>query len=563
MKKKLTAILAMLFAALFLCGSALPEGWFRADGTDEVLRFDDMPYERPDPAAFRTLAGRVTQTLTDGGGYRKTVALLEQLLTRYFSATTMYTIADIRSCRDLTDTYWAEEFAACLSALTEIGDVMEDVYLTCGASPYGDRLEREFFGPGFMEEYGEDAEEKISDAFSALMEQENSLLVEYRDLMAEPTINVRGSEVPLSDVMYDVWGQRDYNAVLGAYYEKYNPILGELYLRLMDVRKAQARELGYGSVAEMMFDIGFDRDFSVEEGYAFIQSVKTWLLPVYKRCMDEERYGSLMEGYISEEQLYGALETVARGLGGEVQQAYDFMRRNELCDLGMSEAKANMSYTAFLDDYEAPFLFVNPYGDRTDIITVTHEFGHYAEEYISCGAFRSMDLAEVFSQAMQFLSLKPLTAVLGEQDVAELRLLNLYDILDAFLWQTLFAEFELRAYQLEDPGVEDLNALMWELYKEYGLDVGVNEKAVLAWVEIAHFFEQPFYVISYPVSACCALEIYEDELTDGKGLEDYLKLAESEEIGIVAAAAEAGLQNPITDARVQEVAAFLEQQFAA
>ena len=204
MKKKLTAILAMLFAALFLCGSALPEGWFRADGTDEVLRFDDMPYERPDPAAFRTLAGRVTQTLTDGGGYRKTVALLEQLLTRYYSATTMYTIADIRSCRDLTDTYWAEEFAACLSALTEIGDVMEDVYLTCGASPYGDRLEREFFGPGFMEEYGEDAEEKISDAFSALMEQENSLLVEYRDLMAEPTINVRGSEVPLSDVMYDV-----------------------------------------------------------------------------------------------------------------------------------------------------------------------------------------------------------------------------------------------------------------------------------------------------------------------------------------------------------------------
>ena len=563
MKKKLTVILAMLLAALILSGSALPDGWFREDGTDEILRFDDMPYERPDPAAIRTLADQVIRTLEDGGGYRRTVAQLDEFFAQYFSANTMCTIADIRSCRDLTDDYWAEEYAACLSVLSEINDASEEVYLACGASPYAQRLEREYFGPGFMEEYGEDAEEKISESYSDLLEQENSLLVEYRELLTEPTISVSGHEVPLSEVLNNAQEHREYSAALLAYYTKYNPILGDLYLRLMSVRKAQAKELGYESVAEMMFDIGFDRDFTVEEGYDFIQSVKTWLLPVYTRCMDEDRYEELTEDIISQEQLFEALDTVARSLGGEVLQAYEFMRRNELCDLDMSETKADMSFTSYLDDYDAPFLFVNPYGDRTDIIAVTHEFGHFAEEYISYSVFRSMDLAEVFSQTMQFLSLRPLTAVLGEQGTAELRLLNLYDVLDTFLRQTLYAEFELRAYQMEDPGVAELNSLMWELYKEYGLDEGVNEKAVLAWVEITHFFEQPFYVISYPVSACCALEIYADELADGKGLEDYLKLAESEEVGIVAAAAEAGLQNPVTDARVQEVAAFLEQQFAA
>ena len=563
MKKKVTALLALVFALVFLCGSALPNGWFRADGSDEVLRFDDMPYERPDAAAFRGIAEKTIRTMRDGGGYRRTVAMLDELFSRYYSMNTMASIADIRSCRNLADEYWAAEYAACLSALTEIGDIMEDVYLACGASPYGERLEREYFGPGFMAEYGENAEEKLSEAFTALAEQENALLVEYRNTVAEPMISVHGVEVPLYDVMYDVWGQRDYDNLMNAYYEKYNPILGDLYLRLMSVRKAQAKELGYGSYAEMMFDIGFDRDYSVEEGRAFIESVKRWIVPAYARLMDGEKQAELLEGYISDAQLYGALETVARGFGGEIGQAYDFMRRNSLSDLTMSDSKADMSFTTYLDDYEAPFLFVDPYGDRSDIVTVTHEFGHYAEAYISCNAYRSMDLAEVFSQAMQLLSLRPLRDVLGEQGVEQLRLLNIYEFLDTFLWQTLYAEFELRAYALENPRAADLNALMWELYKEYGLDTIWSQESTVDWIDITHFFEQPFYVISYPVSACCALELYERELQEsGKGLESYLQLADSDQIGIVEASGEAGLQNPITDARVQQVAAFLEGQLA-
>ena len=253
---------------------------------------------------------------------------------------------------------------------------------------------------------------------------------------------------------------------------------------------------------------------------------------------------------------------MAHGLGGEVAQAYDFMSRNELSDLAMSDLKANMSYQTYLDDYDAPFLFVSPYGDRTDVITVTHEFGHSAEAYISYGAYRSMDLAEVYSQSMQFLALEQLRGVLGEYGIADLRLLNLYDILDTLVWQSAYAEFEDRAFAMEDPSVEKLNALMDEIGRAYGLSEG-DDGFGLTWVDITHFFEQPFYVISYPVSGICALEIYEHELADGSGLKDYLRLVDSEEIGIIGAAEEAGLQNPLTDARVQDIAAFLDRQFAA
>ena len=557
MKKKLTALLAALFAVLILCGSALPNGWYREDGSDVILRFDDMPYERPDPAAFHALADRLNRALSEGAGYRKVVSLLDRLFALYYSAGTVTSIADIRSCRNLTDEYWAEEYAACLAAQTEIGDIMEEVYLVCGSSPYGERLARDFFGEGFLEEYGEDAEEKLSADYVRLLEQENALLTEYRDLVAQPTVNVRGKEVPVEDILYDVWGVRDYNSLMNAYYEKYNPLLGDLYIRLMNVRKEQARQLGYDSYAEMMYDIGFDRDFSVDQGRAFLESVRKWVLPVYGRRMDEERQAALTEGYISEEQLFGVLETVAHGLGGEIAQAYDFMRRNELCDLQMSDAKMDMSFQTYLEDYDAPFLFVHPYGDRSDIIAVTHEFGHYAEAYISYGAYRSMDLAEVFSQAMQFLSLNQLRGVMGDQGVGMLRTLNLYDALDTLVWQAAYAEFEERAFQLEEPTVEKLNSLMLDVGRAYGLTDGSDGFDVF-WIDITHFFESPFYVISYPVSACCALEIFEKELADGSGVDTYLRLANSEAIGLIEGAEKVGLQNPLSDARVQDVAGFLD-----
>ena len=60
------------------------------------------------------------------------------------------------------------------------------------------------------------------------------------------------------------------------------------------------------------------------------------------------------------------------------------------------------------------------------------------------------------------------------------------------------------------------------------------------------------------------MEIYERELEEtGAGFDSYLRLVDAEKIGIVGAAEEAGLQNPITDERVRETAVFLEKQFAA
>jgi oligoendopeptidase F len=163
---------------------------------------------------------------------------------------------------------------------------------------------------------------------------------------------------------------------------------------------------------------------------------------------------------------------------------------------------------------------------------------------------------------MQFLALGKLEDVLGTDGVERLRLLNLYNALDTLVWQSAYAEFEERAFTMAEPTVEKLNALMEDIGREYGLNADNDPGFKLWWIDVPHLFEQPFYVISYPVSACCALEIYEHELKDGSGLNDYLRLVDSEEIGIIGAAKGAGLQNPVTDERVRDVADFMDRQLA-
>ena len=573
MKKKGTVLIALLLAVSILTGCGAAEtalgSLFESSREDyaarELCRFADMPYERPDTAAFTEKADAVLAALEEGAGYRKVTGMLDELYALYDSADTMFTIADIRNCQDMTDEYYAAEYAACRNATMSINRDMERVYLACGASKHASRLAREYFWDGFLDEYGPDAEETMTEEYMVLANRESELIAQYRNLTANPGIEVNGRELPLYEALNSARDEEEYFSLYEAYYEKYNRLLGELYLELVQVRKEQAALLGFESYAEMAYAYSFDRDFTVAEGHDFAESVRKYIVPLYLRAADAELQMELAERYVPEEELYDALEAVADGLGGEVREAYDFMRRYELCDIAMSDLKPDMSFEAYLSDYAAPFLFASPYGDLNDVITVTHEFGHYVDAYVSFNAYRSMDLAEVFSQALQYLSLPELGGVLGKSGVDDLRRLNLLDALDTYVQQVSFVEFEDRVFAMEEPTVEKLNALSLQLAKDYGYYDGVSEDYyALSWIDIPHFFEQAFYVISYPVSLGTALEIYERELNgSGDGLEAFRALLDCEQTGIVGAAAEAGLENPLSDARVREIAAFLEQQLAA
>ncbi|MBQ9684929.1 MAG: hypothetical protein IJV41_00085 [Oscillospiraceae bacterium] len=570
MKKRICLLLAVLLTLSLLTGCAndrtslLGDLFSRLDGRDSALpicRFDDMPYERPDLTAMREKAGEIEALLDSGARFKKVTKALEELYGLYYSMQTMTTLANIRNCQDLTDAYYAAEYAWCSAATAEVSQIMEEVYLACGSSSLAERLAADFFWEGFLDEYGPDSESMFTDAYLELAAQESELLADYRALLAYPVIEIDGQEWLLSDYIYGA-GDEDILRAYGAYYESYNPKLAALYIDLVGVRRQMAAELGYESYAAMMYDLGYGRDFSLAEGDAFITAVRRTLVPLSVELEAAGVRDGVWYSLVDEDDLRLILSAVADGIGGEAKKAWRFMDRYELCDLRVSANKPDMAFQTYLDDYEAPFLFLGAYGDTEDIKTVTHEFGHYVQSYSDYNAYRTMDLAECFSQAMQYLSLDAMRGTLAAEEIDNLRRLNLIDTLDTYVQQISFADFERQVYAQPELTVDYLNDLSLRLAKDYGYYDGVNDLYyALSWIDITHFFEQPFYVISYPASAGVALEIYERELKeDGAGLAAFWDLLDTSDPGLLTAVEEAGLSDPLTPTRIADIATFLREE---
>lgn len=569
MKKMLRAFTALVLCAALLSGCALPglagdslsDPARDAPSLKEPVPFSQMPYVRPDIEALRTKADEIEAALDSGMRYAKLIDLLDAFFAMLSEADTMGTIADIRNSQDLTDAYYAEEYSICLAMDTELDRLQERVLLACGSSPLAGKLAEDYFGEGFLDEYGPGAESTYTDAYLAMAEEEAALIREYRALTAEPSIELDGREWLLSDYLSQVGSGDTYRAYV-AYFDKYNPLLGELYLRMLSLRKRMAEELGYDSYAALSYDLVYERDYSVEEGEAFLDSVRRDLVPIYKKS-NRMGYGSVYcHQTVGEAELLRALEAVADGLGGDAADTLAFLRRYELYDLRASEQKIDVSFMTYLQDYDAPFLFVNPDGDITDYNSVTHEFGHCVQGYVAHGLDCSIDLAECFSQGMQFLSLDPLRAVLDADTVENLRRINLSEVLQTYAAQCAYAAFETEAFACEDPSVEKLNAIFRRCCIDFGIYDGSEDALLdLVWVDVNHFFESPFYVIAYATSQGVAAEIYAQELAEpGAGLSLFYRLMDAESGGIVGAAQEAGLSSPLSEDFILHMANFMKAQ---
>ena len=77
----------------------------------------------------------------------------------------------------------------------------------------------------------------------------------------------------------------------------------------------------------------------------------------------------------------------------------------------------------------------------------------------------------------------------------------------------------------------------------------------MLWIDITHFFEQPFYVITYPVSHDIAMQIFQLEQADpGEGLAKFLDMLPREYPDMLDSALNAGLESPFDPGRLEKVA---------
>lgn len=394
-----------------------------------------------------------------------------------------------------------------------------------------DPLEEQYFGEDFFLSY--DGEGFYSDDLVVeLMQEEAELQNQYLEL------------------------QLDYTTYESRYQEA-----ADLYIRLIRVRRELAQTLGYDSYAQFAYEYYYYRDYTPEQAAHYTDEIAAQLSGLLPAALENEYYVSMRT-----DEAFSLMEGAVRSFGAEFSEAFDYMTAYELYDLSDGKNKMGGSYTTYLESYEMPFLFLSPTGTSDDLLTVTHEFGHFVDSYVNCNLTATIDCAEIFSNGLEYLMLD--CVELSERERERLTAGKLSDALYALLSQACYAEFERRAYSLPDAELtaDRLGEVFIDCCGMFGLledELYSRQSLSQSWVVVHHFFIAPFYVISYCVSEDVALQIYACELENGSGLSAYRRLLEySAGNTFLNLLSEAEMASPFDEGRMEALYAFFMNAFS-
>ena len=536
MKRRIVKLFALMMTLVMLLSGCqaieMLENLETGGMTDLVSTpFDQMEYTRPDMDALQqSLEDCLAASETETDAVALKDKLAEEFYAKYSSFYTNYNLACIFYFKDMTDTYWETEYNFCLENSAEVDAAYEELNDTLADCPLADALEElEYFGEGFFDAY--EGESIWDDEFVALLNRESELESRYYQLTEEAQSVTSYSE---------------------AFFQTYGIQMAELFVELIKVRQEQAKHAGYDSYQEFAYDFHHSRDYTPEEGERYLEEVGEKLSPLYRRLVGTDAY-EIGRVFSSEKNTYNYVQGCAQAMGGTFQEAFEYMEEDNLYDISYGPNKYNASFEVYLPDYYAPYLFVNPGMSQWDKLTFAHEFGHFCSDYASYGSSVGVDVAEIFSQGMEYLSLCYNT------DGSDLAKIKMVDSLSLTVEQSAYALFEHRVYDLEgeELTVENVQAVYEEIGNTFGFDIWNWDSR--DYVLITHFFTEPLYVISYVLSNDGAFQIYQMELAEpGKGKALLEESLDTQTSSLMAFFEEAGLTDPFTPGRVATIADTLE-----
>lgn len=538
MKRTIYRLIALCLAVSVLlggCGVIDLQGYFDrlAANAGFATSFADMEYSRPDPDAIEAAQEAcATMAADENTDFDDLAEKLDEFFVLYSAYSTAYCLSYIHYSIAMNDTYWETEYNYCADHTTAVDACRDQLLYALADSHFRKDLEHpDYFGDGFFDAF--DGESVWTDTFTELMEQESALQNEYYRISSEA----------LSVEYYSK-----------AYFETYAPQLADLFVKMIRLRKQIAAEAGYADYPSFAYEFYHNRDYTVSDADGYLKDIEAHLVPLY-RTVHTSNFWSQPLTPCTEDQTWQYVKTMSAAMGGMVHDAFKLMDGADLYHIAYGEHKYSGSFEIYLNDYAEPFVFVSPTGNQWDKLTFAHEFGHFCNDYASGGTAAGVDVAEFFSQGMEYLSLcyVPDSDSLLRQKMA--------DSLSVFVEQAAYARFEHEVYKLSDAELttQNVEALYKTICSPYGFDE-VPAWNTMDYVTVDHFFVAPLYVISYVVSNDVAMQLYEmEQAKKGSGLSCYTAQLATEEFYFLTFVEKAGLKSPFAPKRIENVKATFTQ----
>lgn len=308
--------------------------------------------------------------------------------------------------------------------------------------------------------------------------------------------------------------------------------MGEVFVELVKLRRQMAELEGMNSFADYAYMYYYDREYTPEETQRLWNTAKADFAPLMWRYLGpvQQTLSKLDQDSIdcSEQAVLQALKDGAAAISPEVWDACRYMTENGLYDAAYSEDKLYISYTTWICDWDAPFIFSCAEDFYTDYQTLFHEFGHFLSMYYNGSdpvfGVSDLDLSELQSQGMEILFLERYDEIFGEELAEPLRAEKLLDLVYSVVTGAMMDEFQQRVYAEKDLTVGKVNQIYRELRTEYGFEE--FDGCEWGWLNVLHNFEYPFYYISYAMSAFPALELFlRQQESPADAADTYLRAA--------------------------------------
>lgn len=526
-KRMLPLLLAMVFTI-----STFPSTALAAEHAN--INYSEIEYEHVDLTEFYKITELVTSKTKDEDNYRSVESMVSELVTIWHHVDTQAMLASILKSKDVTNATFDKEYLYSTNLYTELKQSLAktvEIILDspCAGAVY-DVLDESIVTYILQQANGDhDDGEGIT-----LMSAENEKINQYYiTANKEYTAVVNGEVMTLDEIENAKLPEDVYKAAIREINKNKNAALGEVYMNLVKTRAKIAKVCGYANYADYCYDKTYLRDYRPEDAAALSTLVKKYIVPINKSFSEKIAnvdFSSLDNLDHAPETLLSEEKAVIEKEFPELLESFNYMYDHGFYDIGEDDKKADTGFATLLLDYNAPFMFINPFGNFNDVWALVHETGHYNRFYISGDILPGIELAEIDSQGVELLFYYYYDDMIGDDEytLAKIFLIDLW--IKRIIDGCMFDEFQQAIYKNPDMTLSEINQLYYNLCVEYGYtptsaysDAKLGES--YAWTDVIHNFTAPFYYISYATSIIPAWELWSKAQTNFEGAkETYIKL---------------------------------------
>lgn len=518
------------------------------------MKFKDYVYKRPEVEDVRAAYDKALPLIRDASDAQEQIAAIDEVMELRKELYSMREIVKIRYAMNTADEYYCNEDAFWAEFNPYWSAMDAQLYKVLKDSTFTEKL-KERYSAQFFELLNHNmavfSEEIVED-----IKKENILMSESIRLSAG-NVMIDGKEQPYPKAvaLFSSVDRKIRQKGFEAYedfYEKREAEFDKIFNELVQVRRTQARKLGFFSYVEMAFRQRQRVGYTLEDIRKFREDVKKYIVPINKKIREEQRQRLEIKRlhfydeeimftnppalrFDSEEELKEITRKAMDSLGKEAYDYYEFMLSHELLDLYARPNKALGGMAYFIPKPKTPFIETNFSNVPKDVEVYSHELGHAFQLYMSPVMpvlellYPASDACEVHSMGMEFFFWKSYD-VFFAGDINKQKYMHLASCLTLLAWCCIIDEFQEEVYSHAEYGPEDYKKVWKKLeeiylpYRCYGEDSFFNKGTF--WYKQLHLFQSPFYYIDYALAQTSALQLFIqiNEYGEKTAWENYLKL---------------------------------------